>query len=121
MSVSEDKNILRNSLTEEKKKRRFLSPKKKYQLFLEAQTGKTPVGEILKREGIYSTDLTRIHMQVRESALEGLTDRAGAKHKAAPLEDYEALKRESKEKERALADQAVELKILRRKKKLAFL
>ena len=115
MSVNEDKNILRNSLTEKKKKRCFLSPEKKYQLFLEAQTSKTPVGEILRREGIYSTDLARIRKQVKEGALERLTARPGAKHKAVPLEDYEALKRELEEKERALADQAVELTILRKK------
>jgi transposase-like protein len=115
MSVSEDKNIPRNCLTEEKKKRRFLSPEKKFQLFLEAQTGKTPVGEILRREGIYSTDLARIRMQVKEGAVERLTARPGAKHKVVPLEDHEVLKRELEEKERALADQAVELTILRKK------
>ena len=115
MSVSEDKNIPRNSLSEEKKKRRFLSPEKKFQLFLEAHTGKTPVGEMLRREGIYSTDLARIRKQVKEGAVERLTVRPGAKHKVVPLEDYEALKRELEEKEKALADQAVELTILRKK------
>ena len=65
--------------------------------------------------------MIRIHMRVREGALEGSTDRPGAKHKAAPLEDYEALKRDLKEKERTPTDQAVNLKILPRKKKLAFL
>ena len=43
-----------------KKKRRLLSPEKKFQIFLESQTGKTPTGELLRREGIYSTDLARI-------------------------------------------------------------
>lgn len=35
------------------RKRRFLSPEKKYQIFLETQGGKTPVGEVLRREGLY--------------------------------------------------------------------
>ena len=100
---------------EGKKKRRLLSPEKKFQIFLESQSGKRPVGELLRREGIYSTDLARIRQKVKEGALERLADRPGAKRKAVPLEDYEALKRELEEKERALAEQAVELAILRKK------
>ena len=99
----------------EKKKRRVLSPEKKYQIFLESQSGKTPVGEILRREGIYSTDLVRIRNHVKEGALNRLGARTGATKKNVPLEDYEALKRELEEKERALAEQAVELAILRKK------
>jgi transposase-like protein len=98
-----------------KKKRRLLSPEKKFQIFLESQTGKTPTGELLRREGIYSTDLARIREKVKEGALERLADRPGAKRKTVPQEDYEALKRELEEKERALAEQAVELAILRKK------
>ena len=40
--------------------RRFLSPEKKFQIFLEAQRGDTPSAEILRREGLYSSDLARI-------------------------------------------------------------
>jgi len=98
-----------------KKKRRFFSAEKKYQIFLEAQRGEKPVGEILRREGIYSTDLARIQKQVKEGALERLSARPGAKPKMVPAEDYETLKRELEEKERALADQAVELAVLRKK------
>jgi len=98
-----------------KKKRRVLSPEKKFQIFLESQSGKGPVGEILRREGIYSTDLVRIREKVKEGALERLADRPGAKRKTVPQENYEALKRELEEKERALAEQAVELAILRKK------
>jgi transposase-like protein len=42
------------------KKRRSISPEKKYQIFLEAQRRDAPVGELLRREGLYSTDLARI-------------------------------------------------------------
>jgi transposase-like protein len=101
--------------SEGKKKRRLLSPEKKFQIFLESQGGKIPVGEILRREGIYSTDLARIRQKVKEGALERLADRPGAKSKTVPQEDYETLKRELEEKERALAEQAVELAILRKK------
>ena len=100
---------------ENKKKRRILSPEKKFQIFLESQSGKSPVGEILRREGIYSTDLTRIRQKVKEGALERLADRPGTKKKTVTQEDYDALKRGLEEKERALADLSVELAILRKK------
>lgn len=114
-TMSVNKTFQNDHSVERKKKRRFLSPEKKFQIFLESQTGKTPVGEILRREGIYSTDLARIRKQVKEAALDRLSARPGSKRKAVPREDYEALKRELEEKERALADQAVELAILRKK------
>lgn len=96
--------------------RRFLSPEKKLQIFLEAQKGDKPVGEILRREGLYSSDLVRIRQQVKEGALERLAVKPGKK-KRPPVaaEEYEALKRELEEKERALADLSVELVILRKK------
>lgn len=42
------------------KKRRYLSAEKKFQIYLEAQGHDQPVGEILRREGLFSTDLARI-------------------------------------------------------------
>ena len=110
MSIPKDKKI-----SEKKRKRRYLSPEKKYQIFLESQRGERPVGEILRREGIYSTDLTRIRNKVKEGALERLADRAGAKKKTVSQDDYDALKHELEEKERALADLSVELAVLRKK------
>ena len=102
-------------LSEGNKRRHILSPEKKFQIFLESQSGKTPVGEILRREGIYSTDLTRIRQKVREGALERLAERPGAKKKTVSQDDYDTLKRELEEKEHALADLSVELAILRKK------
>jgi transposase-like protein len=97
------------------KKRRPLSPEKKFQIFLESQSGKTPVGEILRREGIYSTDLTRIRQRVKEGALDRLAERPGAKKKTVSQAEYDVLKRELEEKEHALADLSVELAVLRKK------
>jgi transposase-like protein len=98
-----------------KNKRRFLSPEKKYQIFLEAQRGEGPVGELLRREGLYSTDLARIQHKVKESALQGLAKRPGRSKKTVSEEDYDALKQELQEKERVMAEMAVELAILRKK------
>ena len=37
------------------KKRRYLSAEQKFQLYLEAHDGTQPVGELLRREGLYSS------------------------------------------------------------------
>jgi transposase len=98
-----------------KHKRRFLSPEKKYQIFLEAQRGEARVGELLRREGLYSTDLARIQRKVKESALQGLAKRSGRSKKTVSEEEYNLLKQELQEKERVMAEMAVELTILRKK------
>jgi transposase-like protein len=115
MSVNSIDSYRSESTSKNKKKRRFLSPEKKYQIFLETQRGDAHAGEILRREGIYSTDLARIRQKVQEGALERLADRPGARRKKVAIEQYEALKRDLEEKERALAEMAVEVSILRKK------
>jgi transposase len=85
MSVNKDKTFQNDHSVDRKKKRRFLSPEKKHQIFLESQTGKTPVGEILRREGIYSTDLARTRKQLKEEALDRLCARPGSKRKGLYL------------------------------------
>jgi len=97
------------------KKRRYLSAEKKFQIYLEAQDGGKPVGELLRREGLFSTDLARIRQQVKEGALQRLSAKPGRQPSPVSPEAYEAIKRELQDKERALADQSVELAILRKK------
>ena len=96
-------------------KRRYLSAEKKYLLFLEAERGGQPLGEILRREGLYSSDLARIRDQVKAGALERLRARPGPKPQTVCVEEYTALKQELEAKERAMADLSVELAILRKK------
>ena len=98
-----------------RKQRKVLSPEKKFQIFLEAQHGDKPTAEILRREGLYSSDLARIRQQAKEGALERLGCRPGKRKETVPAKDYEALRRELEDKERALADLAVELAVLRKK------
>ena len=100
---------------DERKKRRLLSAEKKYQIFLESQRSDVAVAEILRREGLYATDLARIRQKVKEAALERLAVRPGAKKKTVASKQYEALKQDLEEKERALAELAVEVAILRKK------
>ena len=115
MSVSDKGKSLDSSPPAGKHKRRFLSPEKKYQIFLEAQRADAPVGELLRREGLYSTDLARIQRKVKESALQGLAKRPGRSKKTVSEEEYNMLKQELEEKERVMAEMAVELAILRKK------
>jgi transposase-like protein len=96
-------------------KRRYLSAEKKFQIYLEAQANDQPVGELLRREGLYSTDLARIRQQVKEGALQRLSAKPGKKQNPVDTQAYDALKHELQEKERALADLTVELAILRKK------
>ena len=97
------------------KKRRYLSADKKFQIYLEAQSEQQPVGEILRREGLFSTDLARIRQQVKEGALQRLSAKPGRKPEVVSAQSYESLKHELQEKDRTLADLAVELAILRKK------
>jgi len=97
------------------KKRRYLSAEKKFQIYLEAQGGDKPVGELLRREGLFSTDLARSRQQVKEGALQRLSAKPGPKQSQVSPEAYEAIKLELQNKERALADLSVELAILRKK------
>jgi transposase-like protein len=97
------------------KKRRFLSPEKKFQIYLEAQDPTKPVGQLLRREGLFSTDLARIRQQVKEGALTRLSAKPGPKQAKVSNDAYRAIKAELEDKERALADLAVELAILRKK------
>ena len=103
------------STTSACKKRRFLSAEKKFQIYLEAQSNDKPIGELLRREGLFSTDLARIRQQVKEGALQRLSARPGHKPGLVSTESYQAIKSELQDKERALADLAVELAILRKK------
>jgi len=96
-------------------KRRYLSAEKKFQIYLEAQDGGKPVGELLRREGLFSTDLARIRQQVKEGALRRLSAKPGRQQRHVSAEVHAALKRELQDKERALADLSVELAILRKK------
>ena len=115
MSVTDKKLPVETSTPSRKRKRRFLSPEKKFQLFLETQRAETPIGEILRREGLYSSDLARIQCKVKEGALEHLAVRPGPAKKMVPQQEYNHLKQELQEKERVMAEMAVELAILRKK------
>ena len=98
------------------KRRRFLTAEKKFDLFVESCRSPGRLGEILRREGIYHTDLARIRAVVEEGALAALRCvRPGKKKKlSVPAEAHEALLREKEEVEKALASLAMENQALKK-------
>jgi hypothetical protein len=98
------------------KRRRNLTAEKKFDLFVESCRSPGRLGEILRREGLYHTDLARIRTVVEEGALAALRSvRPGRKKKpSVPAEVHEVLLREKEEVEKALASLAVENQALKK-------
>jgi len=98
------------------KPRRLLTAEKKFDLFLESCRSPGRVGKILRREGLYHTDLARIRAVVEEGALAALrSTRPGKKKKpSVPAEAHEALLTEKEELEKALASLAMENQALKK-------
>lgn len=101
------------------RKRRNFTAEKKYAIIEEIRQNSGTKSEILRREGLYTTDLQRFEEIAREGALEALRQsRPGRKHKyaqEATPEAYESMKRELSRKEKALAELAIEFTILKKK------
>jgi hypothetical protein len=98
------------------KRRRFLTAEKKFDLFVESCRSPGRIGEMLRREGLYHTDLARIRSVVEEGALAALRSvRPGKKRNpSVPAEAHEALLREKEEVEKALASLAMENQALKK-------
>ena len=99
-----------------KKKRKKLSAQEKWQIFLETSVKGAPVGEILRRNGLYSSDLTKIRNQVESAALKELGRRRYSKKpQEVPYQDYERIKQELAAKEKALAQMSEEYLLLKKR------
>ncbi len=98
------------------KRRRFLTAEKKFDLFVESCRSPGRIGEMLRREGLYHTDLARIRAVVEEGALGALRSvRPGKKRQSSvPAEVHEALLSEKEEVEKALASLAMENQALKK-------
>jgi transposase-like protein len=99
-----------------RRKRKRMSAQEKWQIFLETGVKGAPVGEILRRHGLYSSDLTRIRKQVESGALRELGRRRYSKKpQEVPYQDYERLKAELAAKEKALAQMSEEYLLLKKR------
>jgi transposase-like protein len=104
------------SVERSSKRRPLFTAEKKFDLFLESCRSPGRIGEMLRREGLYHTDLARIRSVVEEGALAALRSvRPGKKKKPpVPAEAHEALLREKEEVEKALASLAMENQALKK-------
>lgn len=100
-------------------RRRRLTAAKKFEFFIECSAPGAPIGEILRREGLFSSDLARIREQVREGALDRLKQGPGRKKKTLAPEEVDRMARDLREKEQALASLTVEYMALKKEESRA--
>lgn len=104
----------------EERKRRRLTAKRKFEIYLETKKEDAKIGEILRREGIHLNDLRAIEEQVECGAISALKMKGpgrGIRKKIDPVE-YDYLKRELQEKEKAMSDLLVEHSLLKKRDEL---
>ena len=100
-----------------KKQKRRLSAEEKWQIYRECEEPGAKVGEILRKYGLYSSDLQNIRKMVKEGTLERLGQSRPGRKKVTtvPVGDYEKLERELATKEKALAEMTVMFTALKKK------
>ena len=104
----------------EERKRKRLTARRKFEIYLETKKEGAKIGEILRREGIHLNDLRVIEEQVERGAIGALKMRGpgrGVRKKIDPVE-YDYLKRELQEKEKAMSDLVVEHNLLKKRDEL---
>ena len=116
LSLEEIEKTKGTSVQPPSKHRRFLTAEKKFDLFMESCRSPGRIGEMLRREGLYHTDLARIRAVVEEGALAALRlVRPGKRQRSSvPAEVHEALLREKEGVEKALASLAMENQALKK-------
>ena len=100
-----------------KKQKRRLSAEEKWQIYRECEQPGAKVGEILRKYGLYSSDLQNIRKMIKEGSLERLRQSRPGKKRVTtvPVGDYEELERELARKEKALAEMTVMFTALKKK------
>ncbi len=97
-------------------KRKRLTPEEKFDIFIQSCRGDTPLAEILRRHGIYSSDLQRIRETVRQGALKELRLRSKrSREKTVSRDEHERLKMEKERLEKALLEHSIELSLLKKR------
>ncbi len=100
-----------------KKKKRRLTAEEKWQIYRECENPGTKVGEILRKYGLYSSDLHNMRKIVKEASLEGLRQSKPGRRKVTTvsIKDYEELESDLAGKEKALAEMTVMFTALKKK------
>jgi hypothetical protein len=93
-----------------------LTARRKFQIYVETRGKEAPVGEILRRWNLALEQLREIEGIVEQGAIQALRVRSG--HRGRPRdvspEAFAQLQRELLEKEKALAELAVELTLVKK-------
>jgi transposase len=105
-----------NQNNEKKQKRRF-SAEEKWQIYRECEQPGAKVGEILRKYGLYSSDLQNIRKMVKEGSLDRLRQSKPGRKKVTTvsIKDYEELESELARKEKALGEMTVMFTTLKKK------
>lgn len=102
----------------EKRAKRYkdFTSSERWQIFLETTAKDAPVGEILRRYGLYSSELTKIRRQAEAGALKEFgTRRNSKKAQTVPYSQYVRLEMELAAKEKALAQMSEEYLLIKKK------
>ena len=105
-----------NQNNEKRQKRRF-SAEEKWQIYRECEQPGAKVGEILRKYGLYSSDLQNIRKMVKEGSLDRLRQSKPGRKKVTTvsIKDYEELESELARKEKALGEMTVMFTTLKKK------
>lgn len=100
---------------EDVRKTNHLTPEEKYQIFLEAVRSERNggIGEVIRKHGIHSSDLTRIRRTVEEGAINNFKEKKSRKPKV-PYEEYRVQQEEMKRLETTVLEQAGEIALLKK-------
>ena len=96
--------------------RKKLSIEEKWRIYQETSVKDAPVGEILRKYGMYPAELTKIRQQVEEGAKRELGRNKYLKKKMdVSYSEHEKLKTELAGKEKALAEMSQEYLLIKKK------
>ncbi|MBM3246733.1 MAG: hypothetical protein FJZ13_05365 [Candidatus Omnitrophica bacterium] len=113
--MGDEQTVVAAEAAKERKRWKKLTAQEKWQIFLETTIKDAPVGEILRRYGLYSSELTKIRRQAEDGALKELgKNRHAKKPESVPYADHEKLKAELAAKEKALAQMSEEYLLLKK-------
>lgn len=99
------------------KGRKKLNAQEKFEIFLETCRGDVAIAQVLRKHGLYFTDLKRIREKVERGALRELSHKAQSGNGLGEITRaaYESLKAEKERLEKALIELSIENTLLKKK------
>lgn len=104
-------------LENEAKSKKRLGAEEKFHIFLETCRGDVAIAQVLRKHGLYFSDLKRIREKVERGALRELSHKAQRGNGSGEVTRtaYESLKAEKERQERALIELSIENTLLKKK------